>query len=173
MSVQDHHALLTTHAGKAPLSLTAMDWRLLNTFQKNFPLVAEPYAEMGRQLGISEQEVLQRLSSLQESGVVSRVGAVLRTGQIGVSTLAAVEVAPAELERVAAVVNSFAEVNHNYEREHALNLWFVVTACSEERLMSILAEIERQSGSPVYMMPMEENFHIDLGFPIDQQQDWI
>jgi siroheme decarboxylase len=148
------------------LGLSDIEWQLLNSFQHDFPLVTEPYKEIGRQLGISEDEVLQRLQHLHECGMVSRVGSVLRNGTLGVSTLAAVEVAPHDIDRVAEVINSFGEVNHNYEREHAVNLWFVVTARTNERLMEILAEIESKSGSEVLMMPMEENFHINLGFPI-------
>lgn len=168
MKIYNHTTSTLTFPREDSLSLSAIDWHLLNTFQKDFPLVAEPYAEMARQLGIEEKEVLLRLQHLQENGVVSRVGVVLRSGRLGVSTLAAVEVALDDLERIAAIVNSFAEVNHNYEREHALNLWFVVTAGSEERLVEILTEIELHSGSPVYRMPMEENYHIDLGFSMSE-----
>ncbi|MBF0194120.1 MAG: Lrp/AsnC family transcriptional regulator [Magnetococcales bacterium] len=146
--------------------MSDIEWQLLNSFQHNFPMVAEPYKEIGSKLGISEDEVLFLLQKLNECGMVSRVGCVLRNGTLGVSTLAAVEVAPEEIDRVAELINSFSEVNHNYERENAVNLWFVVTACSKERLMEILTEIENKSGSPVLMLPMEQNFHINLGFPI-------
>jgi siroheme decarboxylase len=166
MKIKNHNFSESLNSEPADLSLTPMDWQLLNTFQKSFPLVPKPFAQMGLELGISEEEVIKRLQRLHENGVVSRVGVVLRTGRLGVSTLAAVEVVNDDLERVAKVVNSFTEVNHNYERENSLNLWFVVTARTEERLMEVLTEIESQSGSPVYMMPMEENYHIDLGFPI-------
>ena len=77
---------------------------------------------------------------------------------------------PAErLEEVAAVVSGFDEVNHNYERENALNLWFVVVASDEERLGAVLSEIEEKSGLEVLSMPMVEDFHINLGFPIRWQ----
>ena len=168
MKIYNHTLPTQADPQEDSLSLSTIDWHLLNIFQKDFPLVAEPYAAIAQQLGIREREVLQRLQHLQEGGIVSRVGVVLRSGRLGVSTLAAVEVAQNDLERVAAIVNSFAEVNHNYEREHTLNLWFVVTACSEERLVEILTEIESHSGSPVYRMPMEENYHIDLGFSMNE-----
>lgn len=145
--------------------LAPVDLRLLNEFQHDFPLVSNPYQVIGERLGLQETEVIDRLHTLQKSGVVSRVGAVLKTGQIGASTLAAMEVPPQDLEHVANLVSSFPEVNHNYERDHAINLWFVVTTDSWERLSAILQDIEEQTGIPVHKMPMVKEYHIDLGFP--------
>ncbi len=150
----------------AAITLSTADLQLLNAYQKGFPLVPEPYAHIARQLGLEESEVIQRLQRLNDSGIVSRIGVVLRTGKAGASTLAALEVPNDELERVAAVVSSYPEVNHNYEREHKLNLWFVVTAANSDRLTEILTGIEGSSGSKVHILPMLDNFHIDLGFPI-------
>ncbi|MEO5363563.1 MAG: Lrp/AsnC family transcriptional regulator [Magnetococcus sp. DMHC-8] len=146
-------------------SLTPLDLRLLNEFQHHFPLVPEPYRVMAERLAIPEAELLERLQRLTGRGVVSRVGAVLQTGRVGASTLAAMAVPPAEVERVATLVNRFPEVNHNYEREHAINLWFVVTADSQERLQTVVGQIATQSGMAVYTMPMVRAYHIDLGFP--------
>ena len=72
---------------------------------------------------------------------MSRVGAVVRPNTVGASTLAAMAVPPRDLERVAALVSGYAEVNHNYEREHRLNLWFVVAAPDSARLQQVLDEI--------------------------------
>ncbi len=146
--------------------LNALDLRLLNEFQHHFPLVPNPYDEMAQRLGLSEDALLERLQTLQNTGVISRVGAVLRTGQVGVSTLAAMQVPAEALEQVAALVNQFPEVNHNYERDHAINLWFVLTAASQQRLQAVIAQIEAESGYSVLMMPMIKPFHIDLGFPL-------
>jgi siroheme decarboxylase len=148
------------------LSLTTVDLELLNAYQRGFPLVPRPYAQIAQQLNLEECEVIQRLERLQSAGVVSRIGAVLETGKAGNSTLAAVEVPQDKLERIAALVNQYPEVNHNYEREHTLNLWFVVTASSPERLQRVLSEIEAECQSTVHFLPMIHNFHIDLGFPI-------
>lgn len=149
-----------------PKLLSPLDLQLLNTFQHNFPLVAEPYKEMAEQLGITELALLTRLKQFQDSGVVSRVGAVFKPRRVGISTLAAVSVPEDDIERVAALVNTYPEVNHNYEREHSINLWFVVTAANEQRLEKVLKEIEQKSGISVHKMPMVEDYHIDLGFPL-------
>jgi len=145
-----------------------LDRRLLNDFQHDFPLVDEPYAEIARRLGTSEADVLARLARLKSEGAISRVGAVVRPNTIGVSTLAAMAVPPERLEGVAQIVNGYAEVNHNYEREHALNLWFVVTAADVARLQAVLDDIQARSGIDVLPFPLIEDYHIDLGFELRQ-----
>jgi DNA-binding Lrp family transcriptional regulator len=144
----------------------ALDQRILNDFQHGFPLSPTPYADIARELGASEAEVLARLDALVQAGAVSRVGAVLRPNTIGVSTLAAMSVPASELERVAALVSGYREVNHNYEREHALNLWFVATAPGAGRLQQVLDDIAARSGHEVLSLPLLEDYHIDLGFDL-------
>ena len=146
--------------------LDAHDRRLLDEFQAGIPLVPGPFAQMAEQLGLAEGEVIARLRLLTESGAVSRVGPVFRPRQLGASTLAAMAVPPERLAEVATLVNSFAEVNHNYEREHAFNLWFVLTAPDQSGLERVLAEIGRRAGLPVLDLPMLAEYHIDLGFPL-------
>ncbi len=146
--------------------LTELDRRLLNDFQQDFPLTPTPYADMARILGVTEAEVLARLEALKSAGAVSRVGAVVRPNTVGVSTLAAMAVPPEQLESVAALINGYTEVNHNYEREHRLNLWFVATAPDTTRLQSVLDEIAGRAGYEVLSFPLVEDYHIDLGFDL-------
>jgi len=138
--------------------------RLLDAYQKQMPVSPTPYADIARELGVSEDAVLAALKEMTENGMVSRVGPVFRPGTIGNSTLAAMAVPASQLERVAALVNTYPEVNHNYEREHRLNLWFVITAGSEKRIQEILDDIEERTSIPVMSLPMQEAYHIDLGF---------
>lgn len=148
-------------AAPAPGSLA---FRLLNDFQRGFPLCSAPYAELASRLGVAEAEVLRALEALKREGKISRVGAVFAPKRIGASTLAAVAVPPERLAAVAQIVNRFPEVNHNYEREHRYNLWFVATAGSAGRLASALAAIEAAIGLPVLRLPLLAEYHIDLGF---------
>jgi DNA-binding Lrp family transcriptional regulator len=143
-----------------------LEQRLLNEFQQGMPLTPSPYADIAKQLGVYETTVLETLKRLQTEGVISRVGAVFRPNRIGASTLAAIAVPAAKLEEVAAIVNKFAEVNHNYEREHRFNLWFVVVAADEERLQTVLAEIEQRCGYQVLDLPLLNEHFIDLGFDL-------
>jgi DNA-binding Lrp family transcriptional regulator len=146
--------------------LDALDRRLLDDFQYGIPLAPRPFALMAEQLGVAEAEVIARMQRLTEAGAVSRVGPVFRPRQVGASTLAAMAVPPERLAEVAALVNTFPEVNHNYEREHDFNLWFVLTAPDQTRLERVLDEIGRRAGLPVLDLPMLAEYHIDLGFPL-------
>ena len=151
--------------------LTQLEKQLLNDYQQGMPLVSEPYREMALELrqkgfAVTEQEIIQCLSRLQEKGMISRIGPVFKPKSVGGSTLAALAVPPQRMEEVAQIVNSFSQVNHNYEREHRFNLWFVVTASSQHEVMRVLDEIEKKTGLSVLNLPMEQDYHIDLGFPL-------
>ncbi|ARJ67395.1 AsnC family transcriptional regulator [Magnetospirillum sp. ME-1] len=143
-----------------------LDQRLLNEFQQDFPLESRPYAVLGERLGMDEDEVMDRLARLTRGGSISRVGAVFRPHTVGGSTLAAMAVPAHRLEEVAELVNAFGEVNHNYQREHRLNLWFVVTAPTKARVAEVLDEISQSTGLQVLDLPLLEHFHIDLGFDL-------
>ena len=142
------------------------EFRLLNEFQRDFPLCPAPFAELAARLGVGERTVIGGLEKLRREGKISRVGAVFAPKRIGASTLAAMAVPSDQLEAVASAVNRFPEVNHNYEREHRYNLWFVVTAGSEGRLQATLGAIEKAAGYPLLALSLLEEFHIDLGFPL-------
>lgn len=148
------------------VQLDPLERRILNLVQAGLPFVQRPYAELARRLELDEFLVLRTLRRLAAAGVLSRVGAVVRAGAVGASTLAAMAVPPDRLDEVAGLVSGYDEVNHNYEREDDLNLWFVVTAPSEARLQAVLADITRRTGLAVRDLRLEEAFHIDLGFAV-------
>ena len=148
-------------------SLVAPALRLLNDFQRDFPLCARPYAAMAERLGTSEARVMSALSALTASGAVSRLGATIAAGRVGAATLAALEVPAERLQAVADEVSAWPEVNHNYARDHRYNLWFVVTAPSAQRLRDVLGAIERRAAcGPLLDLPMVEAYHVDLGFDL-------
>lgn len=147
--------------------LSTLERRLVNDYQRDLSLESRPFARIAEQLGVSEDTVLDMLRRLKAGGVVSRVGPVFSPNRVGASTLAAIAVPRDDLVRVAALVSRYPEVNHNYEREHHFNLWFVVTAPSRSWLERVLGEIAEHAGLPVMELPMIEDYFIDLGFRID------
>jgi len=146
--------------------MSELRFRLLNEFQRNFPLVREPFAELGRHVGVAPESVMEALEALQAEGAISRIGAVFRPGAVGTGALAAMAVPLGRLHDVAEQVGCHSEVNHNYEREHAFNLWFVATAPDAGRLSAVLAEIGDETGLKVMALPLIEEYHIDLGFDL-------
>jgi len=164
-----HRTAVTRQARRAPAphgGYTELERRLLDQFQHGLPLSPRPYAEMAARLGVTETEVLSGLKALRDRGAIARVGAVFRPNTIGASTLAAMEVPAQRLEEVATLVSAYPEVNHNYQREHRFNLWFVVTAPTRRRVEEVLDEIGARAGLPVINLPMQKDYHIDLGFPL-------
>ena len=153
-------------APPGPPALDALDRRLLDEHQRGFPICETPFAEIASRLDCEAGEVLRRLAALARRGVVSRVGPVFAPGRVGASTLAAMAVPPARLESVAERVNRYRAVNHNYEREHELNLWFVLTAPGVDELGETLADIRRRTGFEALDLRLERSYHIDLGFPL-------
>ncbi len=145
---------------------TWLEHHLLNDFQHSLPLSPTPFADMAEVLGVGEDEVLNILRKKKEDGAISRVGAVFRANGVGASTLAAMAVKPEEIETIAEIVNRFDAVNHNYQREHHYNLWFVLTAENESALAAVIENIEQQCGYAVMSLPMLEDYYINLGFDI-------
>jgi len=149
------------------MRLDAADRQLIDSYQRSLPVCERPYEEMGRTLGLTEEEVIQRLSALQDKKVLSRVGPVFEHSQAGASLLAAVAAPEEQMDLVAARINRAPGVNHNYAREHTYNLWFVMTAPDNELLEEHLDELEKELKLPMLRLPMVEGYHIDLGFDID------
>lgn len=141
-----------------------MDKKLIEATIRDFPRIPNPFAHIGQSLGLSEAEVLERFQRLSEQGIVERIGPVISPNTVGVSTLIALSVPDDQIEAIAHKVNQFPEVNHNYEREHKYNLWFVVTANSRARIDEILATVTGWVDAPVLDLPMEQSYFIDLGF---------
>ncbi|MDO9162923.1 MAG: Lrp/AsnC family transcriptional regulator [Methylococcaceae bacterium] len=151
--------------------LTPLHKRLLNDYQRDFPLSPTPYQDIALELGVSEEDVIDAFVELDEQDVITRIGPVIPPNRIGVSTLAAISVPETELEAVAQIISAYPEVNHNYEREHRFNLWFVVIAADAQHLAQVLADIEQQTGYPVMSLPLMEDYFIDLSFKLDLHDD--
>ncbi len=143
-----------------------LDWQLLNEFQRDFPLQTRPFARLARSLACAETRVIERIAYLQLSGAISRVGPVFSPRRIGASTLAALQAPVGHVDEIAAAVSAFAGVNHNYLREHEWNLWFVVTAPDRVSLARVLRDIHRATRCPIITLPLETEYHIDLGFDL-------
>ncbi|MBB5018142.1 DNA-binding Lrp family transcriptional regulator [Chitinivorax tropicus] len=147
---------------------TEQDWRyqLLNSYQRGLPVVPKPFLVIANELGVQESDVLDTLHGWLDQRVVSRVGAVFQPNTVGFSTLAALAVPPEDLPEIAQKISAYAEVNHNYAREHAFNLWFVITTSTEQQREAVLASIRQTIGLPLISLPLVSDYHIDLGFDL-------
>lgn len=140
-----------------------LDKAIVNQLQKGFPICDAPYRKVAEQLGTSEAELLKRLQSLLDNGVLSRFGPMYHAEQMGGAlTLAAMQVPDECFEEVTDIVNAFPEVAHNYARNHALNMWFVLATEKPEQIASVIAAIEQQTGIPVHNMPKIKEYFVGL-----------
>lgn len=139
------------------------DRRIVNALQGGFPVSPRPFAAAAREIGLSEGELIGRIDRLVADGALSRFGPLYNAERLGGAVTLAALAAPAErFEEIARIVNGFAEVAHNYERDHALNMWFVVAAERPERIAAVLDEIRAATALAVYDMPKIEEFFIGL-----------
>lgn len=148
------------------MPLSEMEIQLIDAWQRGFPLVPRPYREMAIGRGLTEADLLGTLSRLRDDGVLSRVGAIVRPNTVGASTLAAMQVPAERLEEVAHIVSADPGVNHNYEREHNYNLWFVVTGPHRSNISTTLMRLGQQTGCRPLDLPLERPYFIDLGFAV-------
>ena len=144
----------------------ALRFALLNRWQHDFPLVDEPFARIGDTLGLEAAEVIAEYGALLEEGSVSRIGGVFGAGVGGCALLCAMAVPPARLEAVARRVSAHTGVNHNYQREHRFNLWFVITGGARDQVHAELSSLEQATGASALRLEMQRAYVIDLGFDL-------
>ena len=151
----------TSDAEVVPLD--PVDRNIVNGLQGGFPVSIEPFADAAQTLGISEDDLIDRVKSLCERGVLSRFGPMINAERLGGDvTLAALSVPEDDFERVTGLVNAHPEVAHNYARDHRLNMWFVLSVEYADRIPSVIAEIEKETGLHVYPMPKLEEFFVEF-----------
>lgn len=147
----------------AAMSLDAIDRCIINAMQGDFPICDEPFALIAAQLALTHEELLARLQGLLERGVITRFGPLFQIERLGGAfCLAAMAVPEGDFERVAAMVNALPEVAHNYRREHALNMWFVLATETPQGITEVAQRIEEACGLPVLCFPKEREFFVDL-----------
>ncbi|MEP1932387.1 MAG: AsnC family transcriptional regulator [Roseibium sp.] len=146
-------------------NLTQLDRDLINRLQEDLPLTNRPFAEIGAEFGISEDEVIERVKQLKEDGILTRFGPFFDAKELGGAfCLCAIAVPEERFETVLTQVNAHAEVAHNYERTHRLNMWFVLATESEAGIAETAETIERETGLKVLLFPKEREFFI--GFKV-------
>lgn len=143
--------------------LTVEDALLISHLHGNFPLVERPFEAVANELGWSEEQVLKRLGMLLTQGVLTRFGPLFQIERAGGQFLLAALAVPEErFEEVTMTLNALPEIAHNYRREHALNMWFVIAAESPEQARAVVSRIEAETGLAVAAFPKEEEFFVEL-----------
>lgn len=149
--------------------IDAVDRQIIAELQGDFPICARPYARAAERLGIAEAELLRRIERLLGDRVLTRFGPMFQVEAMGGAfVLAALAVPEERFETVAAVVNALPEVAHNYRREHALNMWFVLATESPAGITTAIARIESETGLVVHAFPKEREYFVEMKLAVRQ-----
>lgn len=144
-------------------ALSAVDRAIINRLQDGLPVVERPFEQVAGELGVSEEVLMRRLEALLDDGLLSRFGPMYHAERLGGAfCLAALSAPVARFEEIAAVVNGFDEVAHNYRREHELNMWFVLATDDPQRIGAVIEGIEGQTGLAVYAFPKLDEYYVRL-----------
>ena len=148
-------------------ALDPLDRAIINRLQDGIPVCEAPYAELADALGTDESTLLGRLERLKQNGFLSRIGPMYNVERMGGAfTLAALRVPQARFAEVADIVNAFPEVAHNYRRDHAFNMWFVIAVADGADIAPVLSRIKAATGLEVYNFPKHEEFYLRLKFDV-------
>lgn len=145
------------------------DLAILTALQEDFPLVSRPWEAIAERLGIPETEIISRMKMLKEAGIIRDISPVLESRSLGLhaATLVALHVPEERMDEIAAIISSYAEVSHNFQRDHYYSLWFTIAAQNGEGIHNVLDEILQQTGIPesdVLNLPTIKKIKIDVRF---------
>ena len=148
--------------------LDSIDSAILNRIQSDFPITERPYLAVANELGLSEEEVLERITRFKADGIIRRIGGNFVPGKLGfVSTLCAASVPPDKIDHFAEIVNRYPGVTHNYQRDNTYNVWFTFIAPSMDVIEENLKQISRDSGvDNILNLPATKVFKIRAEFEV-------
>lgn len=154
----------------ASSSVDTVDRRLLTLIQKEFPLVVRPFAAIGEQIGISEEDALARARRLKEADIIRQISAIFDSRRLGYSsTLVAMDIPEEQIDESASRISEHAGVSHNYKRDHPFNLWFTLTLPPGADLEAEVAHLSGVAGAQrTRILPALRIFKI--GVELDMEQ---
>jgi DNA-binding Lrp family transcriptional regulator len=148
--------------------MDAIDRKIINAIQSDFPISPQPYHELGKQLHLPEDEILERIKALKAAGIIRRIGGNFYSHRLNyTSTLCAARVPEEKIEDFVEVVNSYPGVTHNYLRKHDYNVWFTFIAPGVSYIENALREISKKTGvEKIYSLPAVRMFKIRVDFEV-------
>lgn len=150
------------------MRIDEIDKAILNRIQSNFPIRPRPYRIIAQELGLKEEQVINRVKAMKNQGIIRRIGGNFVPHKVGfISTLCAAKVPEDKIGDFAAVVNRYTGVTHNYQRENEFNIWFTFIAQSREEIVQNLAQISKETGvNTILNLPATKVFKIRAKFEV-------
>lgn len=152
------------------MELDSLDRDLLNIIQSDFPVTKEPYKHLANSLGTTEEDILARLERMTENQTIRRLGGIFDSRKLGYTgTLCAMKVPAGRIGQVAAVVNAYPGVTHNYIRNHEYNMWFTLLVPDSKEIERVLEEIKIKTGlRQLISLPAVKLFKIRVNFDLTE-----
>lgn len=150
------------------LRLSLLDKKILNRLQQDIPFETSPWRKISRELNIEEPALLKRIDFLKKKGIIRRISATFNPRKIGfISTLAAVKVAPENIDNVAQAISLYPEVTHNYKRDAEYNIWFTLVAKNRKRISQVISQLKKNKKiDSILELPANKLFKIDVNFKV-------
>lgn len=150
------------------MTLDDTDKAILNRIQSDFPIAPRPYQVIAQELHLTEDQVIQRVQTLKQDGIIRRIGANFVPDKVGfVSTLCAAQVPEDQIDHFAQVVNRYPGVTHNYQRDNRFNVWFTFIAQSREEITQNLNQIKAETKiQTILNLPATKLFKIRAQFDL-------
>ncbi len=147
--------------------MDSLDRRIINELQIGFPVCEKPFMKVAKDLGTSESELVTRLRCMLDDGLLTRFGPLFNVEEMGGAvSLCAMQVPASRFDEVTEKVNAYPQVAHNYQRDHNMNMWFVLATETSEELKDTIKDIESDTGLPVHNFPKQEEYFVGLHFHV-------
>ena len=149
-------------------NLDDTDKAIINRIQSEFPITSRPFLSVAEELGLTEEQVLERVARMKKEGIIRRIGGNFVPGKLGfVSTLCAARVPEDKIDRFAEVVNRYTGVTHNYQRDNHYNVWFTFISPSMDEIEANLKQIAAETGvNDILNLPATRVFKIKAQFDV-------
>lgn len=141
---------------------------ILNRIQADFPIHPRPYKILAQELGLSEDQLIEKIGLMKQEMIIRRIGGNFSPDRLGyVSTLCAAKVDLDRIDMFTSTVNQFNGVTHNYQRDNKYNIWFTFIAPSMEIIEQSLETISQKTGvTDILNLPATHVFKIAANFKV-------
>lgn len=148
------------------IEMDSINKKLLNMIQADFPLESRPYLKLADDLGITEDQVIDRIRELKSNGSIKRIGGIFNSKELGYhSTLCAACVPDERISEVADIINSYSGVTHNYIRENSYNMWFTFNGATPESIELFINDVKIRTGIELVInLPAVKLYKINVNF---------
>jgi DNA-binding Lrp family transcriptional regulator len=139
-------------------NLTNQEKQIIRVLQEGLPLDDRPYQSLADKLGMSEEDLLAKIISFQERGLIRRFGATVRQRAVGVSANAMVvwNVPEAQADLAGSTLAGFPQVTHCYRRprrpDWPYNLFTMIHGTSREYCQEIAQKMAESTGLTDYAL---------------------